>query len=265
MSVQGDPDPSQVVSSLTGDLGSVARDLLLYKALFASPLFDALTAQTSDPVEADALAQISKETHAQMLAAIDALHLWNGCPIDVTETAADLRARLLVDILHIKESTTEAFLLAGMRAPTNELRRVFVALAETDRKHAEALRALLGTYAVEAVDLRAGKYLGDGTATGAFQGRAGEASFSRRIHRALEDMRADGQEPTALIMSPVALRHARDEGLLGPNDGTAFGVPVDVDMGWRGECFAIATRERVTLAELILARATEFRRAPAPE
>lgn len=244
-------------TTLTAALDAVSRDLLVYKALFEGARFQALAIRTEDPAEAAILAAISRESAEEADATTRVIDAWNAKPVGAEDVVRILRARMLADLLHLKESTTEAFLLAGMRAPTDTLRRAFVELADVDRRHADALRGLLGARRIPTHELQDAASRRQGASAGAYAGREGEPTFSRRLARAVEELRADGQEPAGLVLSAVALRHARDEGLLGPDDGTALGLPVEVDFGWCGECFAVETRERVTLAELISARVAQ--------
>ena len=239
------------VGGLAADLALVTRDLLVYHALFQAEWWGALARLSGDAEEARVLGEMHREADAEAGRTVAAMQAWGRTPAPGDDVGARLHVRMLADLLYVKESTTEALLLAGMRAPTAALRLEFVRLADANRRHADALRGLLGTRSVASLqrDGRAGT-----EAAGAYEGRADAPSFSHRIRRAVEDLRADGQEPCGLVLSPIALRHARDEGLLGPEDGTALGLPVEVDFGWRGECFCVQTRERATLAELIAER-----------
>lgn len=54
-------------------------------------------------------------------------------------------------------------------------------------------------------------------------------------------------------MGPDGLRHLRDEGALEPEAGKAFGLFVEVDMGWPGECYAVLTQERIGHSEMLTA------------
>lgn len=233
-------------------LRSVGTDLLIYKALFRGAWFASLIEAQEDARVKEVLGRMSAETEAQARDAGEALREWSRGSVDLGDVAGRLHAALLGDLLALKERTAEGFLLVGMRAPTAALRAMFVELADVDRRHADALRDLLGMHRVE-------HRLADpprpdpGDPVGAHDRRAPESSFARTVQRVIESMRADGQELARLTLSPVALRHARDEGLVGREDGTMFGLPVDVDFGWRGECFAVHSRDHATLAELITA------------
>jgi hypothetical protein len=248
------PPPLEIeraLADLPPDLGHIARDLLAYKALLHGDWWGDLAERSGNEEEARVLRAIHLETLSEARRTLDAMAAWHRTPTPGGDVVPRLRARMLTDLLYVKESTTEAYLLAGMRAPTNSLRNEFLRLADVDRRHADDLRALLGARSVERLQ-REG--VPEGASAGAYEGRGDAPSLSQRVVRAVEGLRADGQEPSGLVLSAVALRHARDEGLLGPDDGTALGLPVDVDFGWRGECFCVQTRERVNLAEIIAER-----------
>lgn len=245
------PSLDEALSRLPLGLRGMARDLLVYKALLQDEWLNALARHAADPAEASVIEKLHRDARGEAQGVLDAMAAWGATGASSPEAAARLRTRMLTDLLYLKESTTEAVLLAGMRAPTNALRLEFVRLADIDRQHADALRALLGTPSVHSFQDATGT---EGESVGAYGGRGDAASFSQRVSRAVADLRADGQDPCGLVFSAVALRHARDEGLLGRDDGTALGLPVDVDFGWRGECFCVQTRERVTLAEIIAER-----------
>jgi hypothetical protein len=247
--------PEEELRGLAHPLRDAAADLLLYKSLFRGAWFEHLASHQADARVAETLRRMSRETEEETRQAIQSLQAWSPLPSSVEEILPKLRADLIEDLLTLKESTTEAFLLVGMRAPTSELRRTFVALADIDRRHADALRALLGTHRVEH-RLGASSRPQRGAAVGAHNQRAPHASLAQSVQRAIDDLRADGQEPARITLSAVALRHARDEGMLGPDDGTALGLQVDVDFGWRGECFAVRTRDHATLSEIITASRT---------
>lgn len=245
----------KAIRAYSSDLQQIARDLLVYKALFQGEWFAAL-ARALEGTERETLHRIHAESIEEARGTLRALQDWDNVRGDGEEIVPLLRARMLADLLHIKESTTEAFLLTGMRAPTEALRRAFLDLADMDREHADALRDLLGKTRVLATDVHRRAATREGGSAGAYEGRAGAFSLRSRIEGAIQDLRSDGQEPKGLVLSAVGLRHLRDEGLLATGDGTAFGLPVEVDLGWRGECFCVVTNERVTLAELLSAGAT---------
>ncbi|HWH08703.1 MAG TPA: hypothetical protein VNX21_05845, partial [Candidatus Thermoplasmatota archaeon] len=152
---------------------------------------------------------------------------------------------ILRDLLVVKEGNNEAVLYLAMRAPTDELRRKLVRLADRDRVHADVLRALLGAEVPRDVEADA-----EGAALGAREARAGGGTLSHSIRQDLQRLQASGCQVVRLVLSPAAMRHLRDEGAIA-RDGTAFGLPVDVDFGWGGECHAFVTDERVRLSELL--------------
>lgn len=249
------PPHADGVDDLQPMIRAIGADLLLYKSLFQGADFARMGAAQAREDIAEELLRMSVETEKEWRGTVQALRLWDRMPAgsDLHETLAKLQDRTIQDLLTLKENTTEAFLLVGMRAPTDELRRAFVHLADLDRAHADTLRALLGTHRVHH------RLVEDapprpGVALGAHDRRMPDASLARSLEQVLAELRRDGQMPVRIVLSPVALRHARDEGIIGPQDGTLFELPVDVDFGWRGECFAVRTRDQASLAEIIAAR-----------
>lgn len=260
--MEGRPDdaadlPDEGLRGLPPPLLALGTELLLYQAIFRGAWFDRLARQQGDPHVAERLRSIRLESEELARAALDALRLWKDTPSDVHAALGRLRANLLDDLLRLKEASSEAFLLVGMNAPTNPLREAFVDLAEGDRRHADALRELLGRHRV-AHRLDEPPRPHQGEAVGAHDRRSTDASLAQSLQRALDALRADGQRPICVVLSPVALRHARDEGIVRAEEGTLFGLPVEIDFGWRGECFAVHTDDRIRLADLVAAsRAAE--------
>lgn len=250
MSSAEDGHALEGLAVLPADLRGIGCDLLLYKALLGGPWFEMLLAL--DPREdASTLRRIVRETETEAQLAILALRQWDPKSADNEALAVALRNCVFEDLLVIKESTVEAFLRVGMRAPTESLRREFLRLADMDRRHAEELRAALGTR--QAADARSDARR-DGNGVGAHAGRDGDGTLSRSIRRVLDEMRLDGQDASSVVLSAVALRHLRDEGTIGPDETTLFGLDVEIDFGWQGECFAVRSRDHAALAELVLAR-----------
>lgn len=248
----------ETMGRLSHSLRSICVDLILYKALFMGEWFENLAAQQEDESVGRVLRAMSRETVDQAEAALGKLEAWNRVPASadgLDELVRDLQTRLLQDLLVLKEGSTEVFLTAAMRAPTRALRDALVKLADVDRQHADRLRILLGTEPVEERVERGFEERG-GEAVGAHGSREPHPSLAASVQTVLRTLRSERQEPSRIILSASALRHARDEGALDAQEGTAFGLPVDVDFGWRGECFAVLTRERASLAEVIAASRT---------
>lgn len=268
-----DSDTERNLESLFGDLQlesvsppmrNLLNALLLYKSMFVGPWFAALSAQV-DPETNAAYMTIASETLDQAHAAADLIKRWDASPrAETSQAVADkVMIKLLDDMLQLKRSSTEVFLGAGLTSPTDEMRKAFLDLADVDRRHAEVLRKLLGGPASPrqmASDPPRPTGSSDAIHTGPFSpgGTAGT------IQRALDRLRADGHEPVRLVLSNIALRHLRDEGGIKPNQGEAFGVPVDIDAAWDGEAFAITSRSRVSLAELATEMAASRGQSAAP-
>lgn len=222
--------------------------LLLYKSMFVGPWFAAL-AREEDPETSAAYLRISKDTARQARQATELIRQWGNHPQHETveDVTKQVLTRLLQDMLELKKNSTEVFLAAGIRSPTEELRRQFLDLARMDREHADTLRELLGIRIPEK-DRRAHA---DPPAIGPQVGPFEAGTLSGRLQKALEDAREHGHDPSRLILSSECLRHLRDEGVVMPHRGEIFGVPVDIDFSWTGEAFAVTSKERLSLAEIV--------------
>ncbi|HUR69807.1 MAG TPA: hypothetical protein VM370_11235 [Candidatus Thermoplasmatota archaeon] len=242
-----------LLAGLRAPTRQLLLQLLMYKSIFLGSAFRDL-AEREPPDVADVLQRIHIETISEAAALALSIREWDAHPASgagIAAAADDARRRFLEDILSLKDGVVDVGIAAAMRAPSEHLRQRFIALADIDRQHADSLRRLLGTRTVrehlDAGDMAVeGAPLGVGTARGA-------PSLARTLESMLDDVRSLGSDPAVLAMSPEAARHARDEGIIDPRTGRAFGLPVEIDMGWRGECFAVETNERVGYAELISA------------
>lgn len=240
------------LAGLQTPLRDMLVELLLYKSVFMGAWFEALARRHEDPLMRDALLRIREETIGQAVGTIQEIHAWDGVPggaRTVDDVRYAVRTRLLEDLLVVKEGGTEVALSVAMAAPTEAIRQAFVHLADRDRRHADELRHLLG---VQAVGSRM-PAAADLASHGAHEGRYTHGPLYRSVQATLNQLIAAGHVPSRLVLSPGALRHLRDEGSVDSDKGSAFGLPVEVDFGWGGEAFAVLTRERASLAELITA------------
>lgn len=240
---------------LSPDMRDLLRELLLHKSIFVGESFVAL-ATREDEDEDRRFRRVFDETVQQGKDACQCLGEWDALPHEpekVETVARDVRRSLLDALIVLKELSTEAFLTVAMSAPTRELRDAIVRLADVDRQHADDLRAIVGRATVRQ-KLRAQEARDGGDAYGAHAGRSGDGTLGRSVQATLQKLAASRVEPARLVLSPTALRHLRDEGRV--HDNVAFDLPIDVDLGWGGEAFAIVTRERVSLAEILTAQAT---------
>lgn len=235
------------VDSLSGPMRRLVRALLLYKSMYTGPWFESLGVE-EDPRTRSLYQSITRETWEQARATMDLLHRWDAmAPQEATESLTEqVLTRLLEDMLTLKKSSTEVFLSAGIGAPSEEMRREFLRLADMDRRHAEALRQALGVrLPKDTPEPETRRFAG--VHTGPFAA----GTLSDTVQRSLDQARAAGQEPRRLVMSDTVLRHLRDEGSVPPGQGDVFGLPVDIDLGWQQEAFAIISRSRISLAEIV--------------
>jgi hypothetical protein len=237
------------VDSLSPPMRKLIKALLLYKTMFAGPWFEALSME-EDPETRALYRRIMTETTQQAQRAADLLHRWDATDghEQMEGVTNQVLKRLLDDMLSLKKSSTEVFLGAGIGAPTEELRREFLDLADIDRRHAESLRAALGVHLPN--DLSAGSTPRKGYA-GVRAGPFPPGTLSGTLRSTLEEARVSGHEPTRIVLSSMALRHLRDEGSVAPHQGDVFGLPADIDFSWEDEAFTIISRGRVSLAEIV--------------
>ncbi|HET6403565.1 MAG TPA: hypothetical protein VFH78_02865 [Candidatus Thermoplasmatota archaeon] len=234
-------------AGLSAPMQDMMSALLLYKSMFIGPWFEALSREENAEARS-AYARITAETREQAVTTVDVLRHWDTIGHEnADEVRKQVLDRLLRDMLEMKKSSTEVFLAAGIRSPTEAIRREFLELANIDQRHANLLRAILGvnvSFHDVADPARALKVKGPHI------GPFAPGTLSGLVRRAIDDARAAGHEPARLVVSGIVLRHLRDEGAVKPGEGTAFHLPVDIDFSWDGECFAITSLERVSLAEI---------------
>lgn len=218
---------------------------LLYKAMFLGEWFESVTRLETSADVRSRLVAMSRDTLEEALQLIGAVETWSHrlpAPEEGDDLAQRLRRLLLQDLIVMKEGSTEAVLVLAMRAPTLELRERLLALADRDRVHADELRRLIKAE-------RARIPAPPDTAVGVHVGRDG-GSLRRAMQAARERLAKLGEAPVRVVVSAEALRHLKDEGAV-TDEGTILDLPADVEFGWRGECFAFMTDERVRLAELL--------------
>lgn len=247
--------PTQdTLERLGPEMQDLLRELLLHKSIFVGESFVTL-ATRGDAEEGRQFRRVFDETVQEGIDACRRLEEWDRLPHDrekVEAVAKDVRRNLLDALIVLKELSTEAFLSAAMAAPSAALRTEIIRLADIDRAHADDLRAIVGASRV-IEKLPALESPEAWTSYGAHAGRHAEGTLGRSIRETLDALAGAQVKPARLVLSSVALRHLRDEGHLREN--LAFGLPVDVDLGWGGETYAITTRERVSLAEILTAQA----------
>lgn len=255
-------DSEAALASLSPPLRDLLVELLLYKGVFMGGYFETLGKEYESEDARNAFTAIIEETRQEATRTIEVLQEWDryGTGRDVDPPTRATRARLFQDLLALKEGNNDVVLSAAMAAPTEELRQALIALADKDREHADILRRLLG---VRGLKERMGKHAAASTseALGAHDSRYAEGPLRRTVEATLHRLNEHGHTPTRLVVSANALRALRDEGVVDSDAGKAFGLSVDVDLGWEGECFSVITNERVSLSAII----TEARTTGAPD
>lgn len=243
-----------LLGGVSDPMRGLLLQLLLYKSIFMGSTFRELAEREEHAPTRDALVQLHAETAAEAAALTLAMRAWDAHPASdegVASAAAEARMRFIDDLIALKDGVTDLGVSAAMRAPTDDLRRQILALADLDRRHADVLRELRGARTV-AEHLAREPPRADAP-VGADRGRAPGEPLARSLERTLDALRSAGSAPTAVVVGPDGLRHLRDEGVVDADTGRIFGLPVEVDMAWRGECFAVETADRIGSAELVAA------------
>lgn len=265
-SVVAAPDPHVEISGAIFDgLSETAQEfllhMLLYKSVFIGATFRTLVQRETDPDLRTRLLRISDESVAEATGVASLVHTWDTRPgvwDHLSATKRMTRAQLLHDLIRLKEGMTETGLAAAMHAPTATLRDRFLKLVDIDRHHADQLREFLGKTTTAA--FRAAHEHG----LGAHDARDRRTSLSGAVKERIEQLAAKGTAGRRLIVSADGLRHLRDE-LAISEDGRCFGLPIDIDLGWQGDVYAIQTEERLTYAELVVAQRAAAGGGPADE
>lgn len=244
------------VEATVGAFPPPVRDLLvplmMYKSTFLGDGFSTLVRNERDADARRTLQRIILDTLQEAIQLLDAMREWQKHPPEddtAEELVVSLHRRAIEDLMVLKEGSAEAVILMAMSAPTAELRDRLHALADIDRKHTERLRALLGGKSLPqrlaAAERKEGR-----PPLGAHVGRRGSATLAMSIQTSLAAFQERGIEVARVVVSSEAHRHLRDERVLEPS-GRVFGLGLDVDFGWEGECYALITRERMRLAAVI--------------
>lgn len=248
------PERSSAPEATLGAFGEFTRQtlvpILLYKSIFVGEWFSEMVSHHAERGTREALTRMGQATLREAIEVVASMRDWDagqGSAESREAFVSALQRRMLLDLMRLKEGNTEALVLAAMRAPTAPVRDRLLYLADLDRQHADGLRTLLGADRVGEALERTG---GDARPVGAQSGRGDAATLGANVRAQRDAIVANGDRPVRLVLSQAAMRHLRDEGGVSPS-GTVFDLPVDVDFGWEGECFAVHTDARVSLAEIL--------------
>lgn len=247
---------AELTLSLFEGLSEPAKEfllhMLLYKSVFVGDSFRMLLRRESSPELRTRLMRISHGSAKEAAALSTLVREWDGHPgvwDHVSVATKETRAQLLRDLIRLKEGMTEAGLFAALRAPSESLRDRFLKIVDEDRRDADDLREFLGK--TTTVAFREAEEHG----LGAHDARDRRASLSGAVRARLAQFEAKGARGLRLVVSGDGLRHLRDEHVIS-EDGRCFGLPIDIDLGWEGDVYAIVTDERLTYAELVVAMRT---------
>lgn len=232
---------------------SLIAPLLTYKSVFLGEWFTEVVRQEPDEKTREFLLRLSRDTLRETIQLLATMRAWDAArlpPERHEELASTLQRRLVEDLLILKEGSNEVVAYTAMHAPSRSLRDELLALADVDRVHADGMRALKGGPSMRRAQDRARRERDADETLGAHTSRGEHATLLASLRARVDAAEEAGARVSRLVVSDLALRHLRDEGAVAP-DGRVLGRPVDVDFGWRGECYSLVTNERVRLTELL--------------
>lgn len=156
---------------------------------------------------------------------------------------------ILVAFLELSESQLRIAAQMARSAPDAATRAPFDAMCATHRHITSVLRAAVKSHPVDPKD--AHPYRRN------VQEEETEGDFRGQVERAARAAEDSGSGVRHIVLSPVGLRHLRDQGCFRDGSARIRGHPVSVDFGWDAPAFVIETFDRVNLEEII-ARAEEL-------
>lgn len=151
---------------------------------------------------------------------------------------------LLAAFLQLSESQLGIAAHMARLAPDAAVRRPFDSMCATHRYITSTLRKALDSTAPPLVDGHAyRRCVQEEEPTGDFRGQ---------LAAALAAAEAAQAGVRRIVLSPVGLRHLRDQGLFRAGQTTIHGHQVAVDFGWDAPAFAIETNDCAPLEEVML-------------
>jgi hypothetical protein len=150
---------------------------------------------------------------------------------------------LLQAFLALAEEQLRHIAFMARSAPTREARQHFDEMSDVHRRIAATLRGVLG----------ANPHPSERPPRGLRGAQEEEAAGDIRgqIESTIRSFEAIGRRPRTVILSPVGLRHLRDQGLFQDGDSTVLGVSASVDFAWDAPAFAVLTFDLVPLEEIL--------------
>lgn len=155
---------------------------------------------------------------------------------------------LLETLLDAAEAQIRLKAFMSAHAPTREVRELVDAALAIHRELTDGLRRALGALGPEAPGWNGA----GGAPPVGIEG--GDANVRGQVEDAVRSLSRTGRRPRHIVVSPNALRHLRDQGVLQDGLTSILEVPVVVDMSWPGSAFAVLTYDVVTLEEIVRSR-----------
>lgn len=163
---------------------------------------------------------------------------WTYVSVDAAFIARAERV-VLEAFLSLAESQLRLIAFLATSSPTAAPRRSFDEMAKIHRGICRDLRAVLQGLASE-VEPSSVRSVQEEDALGDLRGQLEEALRER--------VRRGGVR--RVVLSHVAQRHLRDQGLFREGETTVDGTPVAIDLSWEGPAFAIEGFDVVPLEEI---------------
>lgn len=150
---------------------------------------------------------------------------------------------VLESFLTLTESQLRIVAHISRSAPTARSRRPFDEVYATHRHIARVLRSALKSQPRPQPPRAPYRR--------SVQEEGAEGDLLGQLEAALDAGEESGSGVRGIVLSPVGLRHLRDQGCFQGGDATLRGHPVSVDLGWDAPAFVIETLDRVPLEEIM--------------
>lgn len=150
---------------------------------------------------------------------------------------------VLESFLTLVESQLAVLNHVAREAPTQRARAAFDSMID---KHRDVARALRGALRRQA-DLREPPM----AQARLVQEEPKEGDFRGHLEKAIQDAEKGPHGVRAIVLSATGFRHLRDQGCFKEGAASLAGHRVMIDFGWSAPAFAIETRDRVPLEEIM--------------
>lgn len=229
----------------------VVEALLLYDQPLMDQRFTSLVSQVAPREIAAKLERIPILARESARVAREGAQAWERKgPPDAEEFNEWADRAVLESMLTLAEGELRLAAQLARNAPDAATRAPFDRMCETQREIARSLREALEA----SKDPRAAMPLHRRLV----QEEDLQGDLPTQLEEAVRQAEASPAGVHRVALSPLALRHLRDQGRLKHGETRLRGHPVVLDFGWEAPAFAIETDERMMLHELVR---TESRRS----